>query len=83
MVSPLFCNGPENGTNLRLLTPRLVHSSHSALDTILELQDSMLFHVAVLPDDLGIVARNWVERFVILLDVFVFEEVFDEHFILE
>ena len=48
------------------------------MHTILELQDLMLLQVALRPDDLG-VARNWVERFVVLLDVLVFEQVFDEH----
>ena len=39
----------------------------------------MLFKVTFLPDDLGAVDRNWVERFVVFLDEFVFEQVFDEH----
>ena len=42
-----------------------------ALDAIIELQDLMLLQVTLLPDDLGVVARNWVQRFVVLLDVCV------------
>ena len=46
-------------------------ATQRALDTILELQDLMLFEVTLLPDDLAVVARSWVARFVVLLDVFV------------
>ena len=36
--------------------------------------DLMLFKVALLPDDLGVVARSLVERFAVLLDVFCFNK---------
>ena len=31
----------------------------------------MLLKVTLLPGDLSVIARNWVERFVVLLDVIV------------
>ena len=38
-----------------------------------------ILQVTLLPDDLGVVARNWVELFAVLLGVLEFEQVFNEH----